>query len=62
MRLLSKKAADGSDISSVKRYNAVFSNIREDLSFLLFTYSECFTVKEAVGWVILYIEKKSDSV
>ena len=32
-------------------------------SFLIvFIYSECFTIKKVVVWVILYIEKKSDSV
>ncbi|PTB65191.1 cation transporting ATPase [Trichoderma citrinoviride] len=34
LRLPSKKAADGSDTSSIERYNAVFSHIRDDLAFL----------------------------
>ncbi|TFB05783.1 Calcium-transporting ATPase 2 [Trichoderma ghanense] len=34
LRLPGKKAADGSDTSSLERYNAVFSHIKDDLAFL----------------------------
>ncbi|KAH0499593.1 hypothetical protein TgHK011_006774 [Trichoderma gracile] len=34
LRLPGKKAGDGSDTSSVERYNAVFSHIKDDLAFL----------------------------
>ncbi|KAK1241793.1 hypothetical protein MKX07_007616 [Trichoderma sp. CBMAI-0711] len=34
LRLPGKKAADGSDTSSVERYNAVFFHIKDDLAFL----------------------------